>query len=93
MPRYARLIYNGYWWAPERYALQKLIDYSQETVNGTVTIRLHKGNIIIRSRYSPNTLYNKKLSTFEEDDGAYDQKDAEGFIKVNSLRLRMQNKK
>ena len=93
MPRYARLIYNGYWWAPERYALQKLIDYSQETVNGTVTIRLHKGNIIIRSRYSPNTLYNKKLSTFEEDDGAYDQKDAEGFIKVNSLRLRVQNKK
>ena len=93
MPRYARLIYNGYWWAPERYALQKLIDYSQEPVNGSVIVRIHKGNVIIRSRYSPNSLYNKKLSTFEEDDGSYNQKDAEGFIKINSLRMRMSRTK
>lgn len=88
MPRYARLIYNGYWWSPERHAIQKLIDYSQEYVSGSVIVRLHKGNVIIRSRFSTSSLYNQKISTFEDDDGAYNQKDAEGFIKINSLRLR-----
>ncbi len=89
MPRYAKLIYNGYWWSPERLALQQLIDFTQKHVNGDIVLRLFKGNVIIRSRTSRNSLYNIKLSTFEDDQGSYNQKDAEGFIKINALRLRM----
>jgi argininosuccinate synthase len=88
MPRYAKLIYNGYWWSPERIALQQLIDHSQKNVDGTVTIKLFKGNVIIQSRFSDKSLYDLKLSTFEEDDGAFNQKDSEGFIKINALRMK-----
>ena len=88
MNKYARLIYNGYWFSPERLALQELIDNSQKSVNGTVKVKLFKGNIIILGRSSPNSLYSEDLSTFETDSGDYNQKDAEGFIKISSLRLR-----
>ena len=88
MNKYARLIYNGYWFSPERLALQELIDNSQKSVNGAVKIKLFKGNVIILGRSSPNSLYSEDLSTFETDSGDYNQKDAEGFIKINSLRLR-----
>ena len=86
--KYSRLIYNGYWFSPERASLQRLIDDSQKVVNGKVRIKLLKGNVIIEGRTSPNSLYDENLSTFEDDDGSYDQRDAEGFIKINSLRLR-----
>ncbi|OUW02075.1 MAG: argininosuccinate synthase [Betaproteobacteria bacterium TMED156] len=89
MPRYARLIYNGYWWAPERYALQELINFTQKLVSGYVVVRLHKGNVSIRSRYSPKSMYKRQLSTFEDDQGSFNQKDAEGFIKLNALRMRI----
>jgi argininosuccinate synthase len=89
MPRYASMIYNGYWWAPEREALQVLIDHTQAPVSGTVTVRLYKGNVIIVSRKSANSLFDERISTFEDDAGAYDQSDAEGFIKLNALRLRI----
>ena len=88
MPRYAELIYNGFWYAPEREMLQALIDKSQEDVEGTVRLKLYKGNVIITGRKSKKSLYSDALVTFEDDQGAYDQKDAAGFIKLNALRLR-----
>lgn len=90
MPRYAELIYNGYWWSPERRAAQALIDTSQTTVNGEVRLKLYKGNVLVAGRRSEtHSLYDANVVTFEDDRGAYDQKDAEGFIRLNSLRLRM----
>jgi len=88
MPRYAELIYNGFWFSPEREMLQALIDKSQEHVEGEVRLKLYKGNDIVIGRTSPKSLYNPTLVTFEDDRGAYDQKDAEGFIRLNALRLR-----
>ena len=89
MPRYAKLIYNGYWWSPEREMLQALIDKSQERVNGEVRLKLYKGNVEVVGRKSDSdSLFDESIATFEEDHGAYDQKDAEGFIKLNALRLR-----
>src|ERR1700712_783221 len=88
MPRYAELIYNGFWFSPERRMLQALIDKSQEFVAGTVRLKLYKGNADVVGRSSPYSLYSEKLVTFEDDHGAYDQKDAAGFIKLNALRLR-----
>jgi argininosuccinate synthase len=88
MPRYAELIYNGFWFSPEREMLQALIDKSQEHVTGTVKLKLYKGNVIVVGRASPYSLYSEELVTFEDDQGAYDQKDAAGFIKLNALRLR-----
>ncbi|KQY97977.1 argininosuccinate synthase [Pseudolabrys sp. Root1462] len=88
MPRYAELIYNGFWFAPEREMLQALIDKSQEMVEGTVRLKLYKGNVIVTGRESPASLYSSTLVTFEDDKGAYDQKDAAGFIRLNALRLR-----
>ena len=88
MPRYAALIYNGFWFSPEREMLQALIDKSQEYVAGTVRLKLYKGNVAVAGRSSPYSLYSEKLVTFEDDQGAYDQKDAQGFIKLNALRLR-----
>lgn len=91
MPRYAELIYNGFWFAPERYMLQALIDQSQEPVTGSVTLKLYKGNVDVIARTSPNSLYSEEHVTFEED-SVYDQRDAEGFIKLNALRLRLGGK-
>jgi argininosuccinate synthase len=88
MPRYAEMIYNGFWFSPEREMLQALIDKSQEFVAGTVTLKLYKGNVSVIGRSSPFSLYAQDLVTFEDDQGAYDQKDAQGFIKLNALRLR-----
>jgi argininosuccinate synthase len=88
MPRYAELIYNGMWFSPEREMLQALIDKSQERVNGSVRLKLYKGNVIVIGRSSKDSLYSADLVTFEDDQGAYDQKDAQGFIKLNALRLR-----
>jgi len=88
MPRYAELIYNGFWFSPEREMLQALIDKSQEHVTGSVRLKLYKGNVILVGRSSPYSLYSEELVTFEDDQGAYDQKDAAGFIKLNALRLR-----
>jgi argininosuccinate synthase len=94
MPRYASLIYNGYWFSPEREALQALIDRTQEPVNGAVRIKLYKGNVIVAGRRSDtHSLFDAAIATFEDDAGAYNQKDAEGFIKLNALRLRVQAKK
>jgi argininosuccinate synthase len=89
MPRYAELIYNGFWFAPEREMLQALIDRSQANVTGTVRLRLYKGNVIVIGRESPVSLYSAAHVTFEDDAGAYDQHDAEGFIRLNALRLRL----
>ena len=90
MPRYAKLIYNGYWWSPERKMLQAAIDASQETVNGKVHLKLYKGNVIVVGRNSDtDSLFDESIATFEDDAGAYDQKDADGFIKLNALRLRI----
>jgi len=90
MPKYASMVYNGYWWSPEREALQALIDQTQQVVNGTVRIKLYKGNVIVAGRKSPtHSLFDESIATFEDDAGAYDQKDAEGFIKLNALRLRV----
>ncbi|MCP5410717.1 MAG: argininosuccinate synthase [Alphaproteobacteria bacterium] len=88
MPRYAELIYNGFWFSPEREMLQAAIDKSQEFVTGSVRVKLYKGNATVVGRTSPHSLYSEKLVTFEDDQGAYDQKDAQGFIKLNALRLR-----
>src|SRR5215471_239834 len=88
MPRYAELIYNGFWFSPERDMLQALIDRSQEFVTGSVRLKLYKGNVMVIGRSSPHSLYAQDLVTFEDDRGAYDQKDAAGFIKLNALRLR-----
>jgi len=90
MPRYASMIYNGYWWSPERLALQTLIDHTQQTVNGWVRVKLYKGNVIVTGRDSKtNSLFDPNIATFEDDKGAYDQKDAGGFIKLNALRMRI----
>ncbi|MCW5774216.1 MAG: argininosuccinate synthase [Rhodospirillaceae bacterium] len=89
MPRYAELVYYGFWFSPEREMLQALIDKSQEHVEGTVRLKLYKGNVIVAGRKSPKSLYSLKHVTFEEDAGAYNQRDAEGFIKLNALRLRL----
>ena len=89
MPRYAGLIYNGYWWSPERKALQALIDESQQTVNGGVRLKLYKGAVTVLGRRSPDSLYDEDTATFEEDRGTYRQEDATGFIRLNALRLRM----
>ncbi|MGP1718077.1 MAG: argininosuccinate synthase [Methylophilus sp.] len=90
MPRYASLIYNGYWWSPERLALQTLIDHTQATVNGWVRVKLYKGNVIVVGRDSKtDSLFDSTIATFEDDKGAYDQKDAGGFIKLNALRMRI----
>ncbi|MEE9157208.1 MAG: argininosuccinate synthase [Gammaproteobacteria bacterium] len=90
MPRYASLIYNGYWWSPERKMLQEMIDSSQATVNGTVRLKLYKGNVSVIGRKSgTDSLFDQAMATFEDDAGVYDQKDAEGFIKLNALRLRI----
>ncbi len=88
MPRYAELIYNGFWFSPEREMLQVAIDHSQAFVNGRVRLRLYKGNVAVVGRESDDTLFDEAIATFEEDDGAYNQADAEGFIKLNALRLR-----
>ncbi|WP_295894785.1 argininosuccinate synthase [uncultured Bartonella sp.] len=88
MPRYAELIYNGFWFSPERKMLQAAIDLSQQNVEGEVTLKLYKGNVIVEGRKSDKSLYSSTLVTFEDDHGAYNQKDAAGFIKLNALRLR-----
>ena len=90
MPRYASMIYNGYWWSPERLALQTLIDHTQASVNGWVRVKLYKGNVIVTGRDSKtHSLFDSTIATFEDDAGAYDQKDAGGFIKLNALRMRI----
>jgi argininosuccinate synthase len=89
MPKYAELIYNGFWWSPEREMLQAAIDHSQRFVTGEVTLKLYKGAAHLMTRTSPYSLYSEAHVTFEDDAGAYDQKDAEGFIKLNALRLRL----
>ena len=90
MPRYASLVYNGYWWSPERQALQVLIDHTQSVVNGFVRVKLYKGNVIVVGRDSKtDSLFDPTIATFEDDAGAYDQKDAAGFIKLNALRMRI----
>jgi argininosuccinate synthase len=94
MPRYATMIYNGYWWSPEREMMQKMIDASQVTVNGEVRLKLFKGSINVVGRKSAsNSLFDEAIVTFEDDRGAYDQKDAEGFIKLNALRMRIAGKR
>ena len=93
MPRYASLIYNGYWWSPERKMLQTMIDASQANVNGKVRVKLYKGNVVVVGRQSDNSLFDENIATFEDDAGAYNQKDAEGFIKLNALRMRIAAKK
>lgn len=89
MPRYAKLIYNGYWWAPERVMLQTAIDQSQDVVNGDVRIKLYKGNVSVVGRQSNDSLFDANIATFDDDGGAYNQADAEGFIKLNALRMRI----
>jgi len=89
MPRYASLIYNGYWWSPERLALQTLIDHTQTSVNGVVRLKLYKGSVAVISRDSANTLFDQNIATFDDDGGAYNQADAGGFIKLNALRMRI----
>jgi argininosuccinate synthase len=94
MPRYATLIYNGYWWAPERTMMQAMIDASQVTVNGRVRLKLYKGNVIVEGRESTtDSLFDANIATFEDDEGAYNQQDAEGFIKLNALRMRIAARK
>ncbi|MCW5622983.1 MAG: argininosuccinate synthase, partial [Burkholderiales bacterium] len=93
MPRYASLIYNGYWWSPERRMLQQMIDASQVNVNGNVRVKLYKGNVIVAGRSSSSdSLFDTSIATFEDDRGAYNQKDAEGFIRLNALRMRIASK-
>jgi len=89
MPEYAELLYNGFWFSPEREMLQAAIDHSQHHVSGTVRLKLYKGGVHVVGRRSPNSLYSEKIVTFEDDAGAYDQRDAQGFIKLNALRLRL----
>ena len=89
MPRYAELIYNGFWFSPEREMLQAAVDHSQRLVEGVVRVKLYKGNVIVEGRSSPRSLYSEKIVTFEDDAGAYDQKDAVGFIRLNALRLKL----
>lgn len=89
MPRYASLVYNGYWWSPERAALQTMIDATQQQVNGVVRLKLFKGSVTVVGRKSDHSLFDESIATFEEDEGAYDQRDASGFIKLNALRMRI----
>ena len=90
MPRYGRMIYNGYWFSPERVLLQGLIDESQKTVNGSVKLKLYKGTVLVVSRESKtDSLFDQTISTFDDDGGAYNQADAAGFIKLNALRMRI----
>ena len=89
MPRYAKVIYNGFWWSEERKMLQKMIDESQQVVNGDVRLKLYKGNVIVVGRRSEDSLFDENIATFEDDAGSYDQKDAAGFIKLNALRMRI----
>ncbi len=91
MPKYATLIYNGFWFAPEREMLQAAIDHTQSVVNGVVRLKLYKGNVMVVGRKSDNSLFSEKIATFEDDGGAYDQTDAAGFIKLNALRLRLKS--
>ncbi|MGH1374062.1 MAG: argininosuccinate synthase [Cellvibrionaceae bacterium] len=93
MPKYAKLVYNGYWWSPERKMLQAAIDESQNVVNGDVRVKLYKGAVSVVGRRSEDSLFDEKIATFEDDAGAYDQKDAAGFIKLNALRMRIAAKK
>ena len=93
MPRYASVIYNGYWWSPEREMLQAAIDHSQQFVNGDVRLKLYKGAVSVLGRQSRDSLFDEKIATFEDDEGAYHQRDAEGFIKLNALRLRIAGRK
>ncbi|HIE78631.1 MAG TPA: argininosuccinate synthase [Candidatus Thioglobus sp.] len=93
MPKYAEMIYNGFWFAPEREMLQAAIDQTQEVVNGVVRLKLYKGSVTVVGRSSDNSLFSEKIATFEDDGGAYDQKDAAGFIKLNALRLRLKSLK
>jgi argininosuccinate synthase len=94
MPRYASLVYNGYWWSPERLLLQELIDASQERINGKVRLKLYKGSVMLVGRESQtDSLFDARIATFEEDAGAYNQKDAEGFIKLNALRMRIASRR
>ena len=94
MPRYAKLIYNGYWWSPERETLQTLINKTQTNVNGTVRLKLFKGSVYVTGRKSSSdSLFDEAIATFEDDSGAYNQKDADGFIKLNALRLKLQSKR
>ena len=94
MPRYAQMIYNGYWWSPERHMMQQMIDASQATVNGEVRVKLFKGSVsVVGRKSSTNDLFDQAIVTFEDDRGAYDQKDAEGFIKLNALRMRIAGKR
>jgi len=94
MPKYAELVYNGFWWSPERLMLQQMVDASQQNVNGTVRLKLYKGNVIVVGRKSEaDSLFDESIATFEDDEGSYDQKDAEGFIKLNALRLRIAARK
>ncbi len=92
MPRYASIIYNGFWWSPERRALQTLIDQTQRLVNGVVRLKLYKGSCMVVGRQSQESLFDPRIATFEDDAGAYNQKDAEGFIKLNALRLRIEKR-
>lgn len=89
MPKYAKLIYNGYWWSPERLMLQTAIDESQQSVNGDVRVKLYKGSVSAVGRRSDDSLFDENIATFEDDAGAYNQQDAEGFIKLNALRMRI----
>jgi argininosuccinate synthase len=89
MPRYASAIYNGYWWSPERIAMQTLIDHTQSVVYGTVRLKLYKGTVTVIGRSSKNSLFDARISTFDDDGGAYNQADAGGFIKLNALRMRI----
>jgi argininosuccinate synthase len=89
IPKYADMIYNGYWWSPERLMMQAMIDESQTHVNGDVRVKLYKGSVSVVGRRSPDSLFDEKIATFEDDAGAYNQKDAEGFIKLNALRMRI----
>jgi len=89
MPRYAKLVYNGYWFSPEREMMQTMIDQSQQVVNGQVRLQLYKGNVTVLGRRSEDSLYDETIATFEDDGGAYQQRDAEGFIKLNALRMRV----
>ena len=89
MPKYAELIYNGYWWAPERRMLQTAIDKSQQFVNGVVRVKLFKGSVSVVGRKSDQSLFDESIATFEDDEGAYDQADAGAFIKLNALRMRV----
>jgi argininosuccinate synthase len=93
MPRYASLVYNGYWWSPERKMMQAMIDASQASVNGVVRVKLYKGNVSVAGRKSDDSLFDATIATFEEDAGAYNQADASGFIKLNALRMRIAAKK